>query len=823
MQALPCWRVSASSESRLHVSSAAVDLERVPPERWTNLTAWRSATATRCSRVPTDRHAWTRRPATGACVPEGLRGLHCEENVDDCDSGICLHGGTCVDGVNSFSCLCPPGALFNGATCIDGIDKFACKCAKGFTGKQCEATFHDCATRPCRNGGSCFESITGFRCCCPRGYRGKTCELAEHACFPNPCLNKGSCSRRGDSFQCACVPGFQGRRCEREVDNCVLAPCHNGGTCIDRLGSFTCQCHGLYTGPTCTDVLSSQFTLHFREASVLNYATVPVKRYLRALTLSFHMKTTQTKERGTVFSYAFADPRTNKVQDNAFTISDPNKLLLYIYGESYDTKVVANDGQWHHCAVTWESSDGQWIFYWDQQEKARNYRAVGEVVFPGMLVVGQDQDDLGSAFSGIEAYSGHVAELNVWDYAMSPSEIREISQACRIAGNVVAWPELRLAATKGIVSNDDWELCKDTYSGQGKKQALSSDDSAECVCSASYEGRFCQYDVDECLIGRHNCSHVCVNVPGSYKCSCPEGMTLSDDGVTCVDTSYCTDVLSAYLDGDSWQRGCEMCKCNKGAGEILSKNPSECCGSCIKEPPKCTLLPNNTVVSFDGLSFPLNTKNNYVLFQDCYNGKFYGYLYHRRNEVTVRVYIHCLTATLFTSGRAMVGDRQVQLPHHEDTIMTLDTGSGSEAVQLRTHHGLVVTVRKDGGIVTSLPDGYNGKEFLASWSLPAPVQQGHGKARLKCPNRPAHIADRITEMCRNMKQDKSLEACFKSLENPWPFLKMCSRHMCSCYDSSYCFCDVQSCRETCLREAQRLIKPPARKSLRIWLSTGYGV
>ncbi|XP_075731468.1 sushi, von Willebrand factor type A, EGF and pentraxin domain-containing protein 1-like isoform X2 [Rhipicephalus microplus] len=824
--------------------------------------------------------------ATGyRCVcPEGLRGPRCEENLPDCEPDTCHNGATCVDGVGTFTCLCPPGytgtncetniddcasgPCLNGATCIDGIGKFACKCAKGFTGKQCEATFHDCATSPCLNGGTCFESITGFRCCCPRGFQGKTCELAEDACWPNPCLNNGLCTKRGDSFQCACVPGFQGRHCERKVDNCALSPCHNGGTCVDGLGSFTCQCHGLYTGPTCTEVLSSQFTLHFREASVLNYAMFPVKRYLRALTLSFHMKTTQTKERGTVFSYAFVDPRTSKVQDNAFTVSDPNKLLLYVYGESYDTKVVANDGQWHHCAVTWDSSDGQWIFYWDEQEKARNYRAAGEVVFPGVLVVGQDQDDLGAAFSGIEAYSGHVAELNVWDYAMSASEIREISQACRIAGNVVSWPELRLAATNGIVSDGDWELCKDTYSGQGKKQAVSchitsasleerascsrrvescstspckngqscvkrNDGSAECVCNASYEGRFCQYDVDECLIGRHNCSHVCVNMPGSYKCSCPDGMTLSDDRVTCVDTSYCTDVLSAYLDGDSWQRGCEVCKCNKGAvqcsplicpalncsaGKIMSKNPSECCGSCIKEPPKCTLRLNNTLVSFDGLSFPLNKQHDYVLFQDCYNGKFYGYLHRHRKEVAVRVYIHCLTTTLFTSGRATVGERQVQLPHHEDTIMTLEAGSGGEAVQLRTHHGLVVTVRKDGTIVTSLPDGYTGQvcglcgnanfdvrddlttkhhlrakdtsEFLASWSLSTPDERQHG--HLRCPDKPQYVAVKVTEMCRNMRKDNGIAACFKAVQNPRPILKMCFQHMCSCFGSPYCFCDVQA-------------------------------
>ncbi|KAH9373123.1 hypothetical protein HPB48_015904 [Haemaphysalis longicornis] len=362
------------------------------------------------------------------CVcPDGLRGLNCEEDVDDCGPGLCQNGGTCVDGLNSFSCFCPAGyagsacelnvddcasgPCQNGATCIDGVNSYGCKCAKGFTGKNCEKTYHDCATRPCRNGGSCFESLTGFRCCCPKGYRGETCETVEHACLPNPCRNNGTCLKKGDSFACVCAPGYEGRTCETDVDDCASAPCLNGGTCVDGLASFTCRCRGPYAGATCSEVLSSEFTLHFPTASVLNFAKVPVKRHLRAITMSFHMKTTQTKERGTLLSYAFRDPRTNDVQDNAFAVSDPNKLLLYVFGESYDTQTVANDGQWHHCALTWDSLDGQWVFYWDQREKIRGLKAAGEYVFEGMLVVGQDQDDVGSAFSGIEAYSGHVAEV----------------------------------------------------------------------------------------------------------------------------------------------------------------------------------------------------------------------------------------------------------------------------------------------------------------------------------------------------------------------------------------------------------------------------
>lgn len=41
-------------------------------------------------------------------------------------------------------------------------------------------------------------------------------------------------------------------------------------------------------------------------------------------------------------------------------------------------------------------------------------------------------------------------------------------------------------------------------------------------------------DVDECEIGAHNCDmHAsCVNVPGSFKCSCREGWV--GNGIKCI-------------------------------------------------------------------------------------------------------------------------------------------------------------------------------------------------------------------------------------------------------------------------------------------------
>lgn len=40
-------------------------------------------------------------------------------------------------------------------------------------------------------------------------------------------------------------------------------------------------------------------------------------------------------------------------------------------------------------------------------------------------------------------------------------------------------------------------------------------------------------DVDECAEGKHGCSQACLNVAGSYSCSCQNGHTLQADGKTC--------------------------------------------------------------------------------------------------------------------------------------------------------------------------------------------------------------------------------------------------------------------------------------------------
>ncbi|XP_023392229.1 neurogenic locus notch homolog protein 1 [Pteropus vampyrus] len=197
-------------------------------------------------------------------------------------SSSCFNGGTCVDGINSFTCLCPPGftgsycqhdvnecdsrPCLHGGTCQDSYGTYKCSCPQGYTGLNCQNLVRWCDSSPCKNGGKCWQTNTQYRCECHSGWTGLYCDVPSVSCevaawqqgidVTSLCRNGGLCMDAGSTHHCRCQAGYTGSYCEDQVDECSPNPCHNGATCTDYPGGYSCKCVAGYHGVNCSEEIN---------------------------------------------------------------------------------------------------------------------------------------------------------------------------------------------------------------------------------------------------------------------------------------------------------------------------------------------------------------------------------------------------------------------------------------------------------------------------------------------------------------------------------------------------------------------------------------
>lgn len=169
--------------------------------------------------------------------------MNCEYEVDECHSKPCLHGGTCINLINKFICICPPGthgkrSIYSPAVCKRGgallclhttssistvstiwlLLDFEVRCFLCLLGVQCEVNVDDCAPNSgsweprCLNGGQCVDGIGRYTCSCPPGFVGEHCEGDLNECLSGPCHSPGSldCVQLVNDYQCRCRLGYTG-------------------------------------------------------------------------------------------------------------------------------------------------------------------------------------------------------------------------------------------------------------------------------------------------------------------------------------------------------------------------------------------------------------------------------------------------------------------------------------------------------------------------------------------------------------------------------------------------------------------------------------
>nr|XP_056705184.1 sushi, von Willebrand factor type A, EGF and pentraxin domain-containing protein 1 [Euleptes europaea] len=420
------------------------------------------------------------------CIcPPGYTGLKCEVEIDECKSFPCLNKGTCKDGIAAFTCQCQPGytgmlceedinecasnPCLNEAVCVDGTNAYQCTCAEGFTGIHCETEINECLSNPCLNKATCEDQIGGFRCQCPSGFIGVLCEKNVNECLSRPCKNGATCKDGINGYRCQCVTGYTGPQCEVNINECESSPCANRATCVDALNSFICKCPPGFTGSRCETEQSSGFNLDFEVSGIYGYVMLDgVLPTLSEITCAFWMKSTDTTNYGTPISYAVENG-----SDNAFLLTDYNGWVLYVNGkESITDCPSVNDGNWHHVAVTWASTDGAWRVFIDGKlsDGGRGLSVGTEIPGGGALVLGQEQDQRGEGFNPAESFVGSISQLNIWDYVLSLEQVKSLAVSCPEElqkGNVLAWPDF-LPGIVGRVKIDSKSMfCADCQPLEG--------------------------------------------------------------------------------------------------------------------------------------------------------------------------------------------------------------------------------------------------------------------------------------------------------------------------------------------------------------------
>uniref|UniRef100_A0A672YYM4 Neurocan core protein n=1 Tax=Sphaeramia orbicularis TaxID=375764 RepID=A0A672YYM4_9TELE len=84
----------------------------------------------------------------------------------------------------------------------------------------CYRENNPCQTNPCLHGGSCLQEGDGYSCYCPQGFSGESCEIDIDDCQSNPCQNGGTCIDEINSFVCLCLPSYSGATCEKDTEGC---------------------------------------------------------------------------------------------------------------------------------------------------------------------------------------------------------------------------------------------------------------------------------------------------------------------------------------------------------------------------------------------------------------------------------------------------------------------------------------------------------------------------------------------------------------------------------------------------------------------------
>ena len=112
-------------------------------------------------------------------------------------------------------------------------------------GLHCEIEINECESNPCYNDATCTDLLPGYNCSCADGFEGMTSPRPSDAVSID-LLTIADGYVSADSFDINNI--LTGNSCELEIDDCEMSECVNNATCVDAFMNYTCACVDGFTG-----------------------------------------------------------------------------------------------------------------------------------------------------------------------------------------------------------------------------------------------------------------------------------------------------------------------------------------------------------------------------------------------------------------------------------------------------------------------------------------------------------------------------------------------------------------------------------------------
>ncbi|RXM31227.1 Fibulin-7 [Acipenser ruthenus] len=157
-------------------------------------------------------------------------------NINECAKSPCLNGGTCVDDVNRFACMCARG--WSGTYCQNSVYSYWTSQTNSSFSRQPHCANMQGSTQCTCDEGFQIAGRDNSRCQdldeCELYYSGRLPRLCAHACVNTP-----------GSYRCTCPPGYSLRGDQRnckDLDECASRQhnCSRDELCVNTFGGFQC-------------------------------------------------------------------------------------------------------------------------------------------------------------------------------------------------------------------------------------------------------------------------------------------------------------------------------------------------------------------------------------------------------------------------------------------------------------------------------------------------------------------------------------------------------------------------------------------------------